>query len=130
MVDEGNPQIYITCGRGSLSNLRVVRHGIQVQQIGDSGMPLPPTGIWTLKEKFGDDVDKMMVVSFETSTIVLEIGSTIKELSETGIEKDTNTITAHLLIDDSIIQVYPKGIIHVKSDGTRNQWSASTGVVT
>jgi len=130
LVNEGNPQIYLTCGRGALSNLRVVRHGLQVKQMGDSNMPDSPTGIWTLKEKFGDDFDKMMVVSFEDKTLVLEIGDTIKQLSDTGIDNSTNTILAHLLQDDSMIQVFPKGIIHIKPEGKRNQWPSSSGVVT
>jgi splicing factor 3B subunit 3 len=129
LLDEGNPQIYLTCGRGPLTTLRIVRHGLQINQMADSPMPDAPTGIWTLKEKYGDDFDKLMIVSFPSSTLVLSIGAKIGEVTDSGFDNDTNTILAFLLQDDSAIQVFPSGIIHIKQDGKRNQWKSTTGTI-
>lgn len=130
LLDEGNPQIYLTCGRGALSTLRVVRHGLQVSEIATSPLPDAPTGIWTIKEKYGDDFDKLLVVSFSQSTVVLSIGSKIGEVSDSGFEANTNTIHANLLQDDSVIQIFPAGIIHITPEKKRNKWSCPSGEIT
>ena len=129
LLEEGNPQIYITSGRGALSTLRIVRHGLRVSEVATSPMPAQPTGIWTIKEKFWDDFHKLMIVSFTNETLILSIGSKVSEVHDSGFDNQTRTIHANLLQDDSWIQVSPNGIIHVKADGKRNQWKSSTGKV-
>lgn len=127
LLDEGNPQIYTACGRGVLSTLRIVRHGLQVTQIATSQMPDTISGIWTIKERFGDDFDKYMIVSFSESTFVLAIGSKISEAHDTGIDKSISTIHANLLQDDSIIQISNKGIMHINPEKKRSFWPSSKG---
>jgi splicing factor 3B subunit 3 len=50
ILNEGNPQIYAACGRGAISTLRIIRHGLSVLEIGNSPLPEPPTGVWTVKD--------------------------------------------------------------------------------
>lgn len=88
-----------------------------------------PTGIWTIKEKFGDDFHKLLIVSFFSQTLVLSIGSKITEVTDSGFDSKTKTIHANLLLDDSCIQVSHTGIIHIKADGKRNQWKSSAGKI-
>lgn len=127
LLNEGNPQIYTTCGRGVLSTLRIVRHGLQVSEIAKSAMPDTPTGIWTIKEKFGDDFDKYMIVSFAQVTLVLSIGSKVAEITDSGFDGHVSTIHASLLQDDSIIQVSNAGIIHISPEKKRSIWKSSKG---
>lgn len=129
LIQEGNPQIYLACGRAYQSTLRLIRHGLQVTEVADTSLPDTPTGVWTIKEKYGDDFDKLLLVSFEQNTLVLSIGSKIGEVHDSGFENKTNTILAGLLSDDSMIQVFPEGIIHIKADGKRNKWVAGDTVL-
>jgi splicing factor 3B subunit 3 len=92
-------------------------------------MPAQPTGIWTIKERFGDDFHKYMIVSFTNETLILSIGSKVSEVTDSGFDNQTRTIHANLLQDDSCVQVSPNGIIHIKADGKRNQWKSSTGKI-
>jgi splicing factor 3B subunit 3 len=129
LLDEGNPQIYTTCGRGVQSSLRIVRHGLQVAEMATSPMPDVPTGIWTIKERFGDDFDKYMIVSFEQATLVLSIGSKVSEITDSGFDNQVSTLHSHLLQDDSIIQITNAGIIHINSEKKRSMWQSSKGSI-
>lgn len=64
LVGEGNPQMYMACGRGAYSTLRILRHGLTVIEIGTSQIPGKPIGVMTLKERNSDPFDKYMLVSF------------------------------------------------------------------
>jgi splicing factor 3B subunit 3 len=96
----------------------------------ESAMPGEPTGIWTLKEKYEDDFDRLMVVSFEATTLILSIGAKIGEVTDSGLESDTKTLHVNLLQDDSIIQIFPEGIIQVRPDGKRSLWKQPSGIIT
>jgi splicing factor 3B subunit 3 len=64
LTGEGNPQMYIACGRGATSTLRVLRHGLAVVEMAVSAMPGKPLNVITLKERNTDPHDKYMIVSF------------------------------------------------------------------
>lgn len=73
LVNEGTPQIYSLCGRGSRSSLRVLRPGLTVTEIANSNLP-GALAIWTLKGNVNDNHHKYAVVAFQNSTKVLAIG--------------------------------------------------------
>jgi len=64
LTGEANPQIYLACGRGSQSTLRVLRHGLTILEMAVSGMPGKPLSVQTLRGRCSDKFDKYMVVSF------------------------------------------------------------------
>jgi splicing factor 3B subunit 3 len=43
------PQIFAACGRGARSTLRTLRHGLEVEELSVSDVPLVPNGLWTTK---------------------------------------------------------------------------------
>jgi splicing factor 3B subunit 3 len=43
------PQIFAACGRGARSTLRTLRHGLEVEELTRSDVPLVPNGLWTTK---------------------------------------------------------------------------------
>jgi len=51
-ANEQTPQIYTLCGRGPRSTLRVLRHGLAVQEMAVSELPGIPTAVWSVKKKF------------------------------------------------------------------------------
>jgi splicing factor 3B subunit 3 len=73
LVNEGTPQIYSLCGRGSRSTLRVLRPGLTITEIANSNLP-GAIALWTLKGNINDKYHKYAVVSFHNSTKVLAIG--------------------------------------------------------
>lgn len=73
LANEGSPQIYSLCGRGSRSTLRALRPGLTITEIANSNLP-GAVAIWTLKGNINDSFHKYAVVSFHNSTKVLAIG--------------------------------------------------------
>jgi len=67
---EGSPQILACCGRGARSSLRILRHGVKVQELAVSELPGFPSAVWTLKSRLDDGPDKYIVVSFTNATLV------------------------------------------------------------
>lgn len=76
-----------------------------------------------------------IVVSFVNATLVLGIGETVEEISDSGFLSTSPTLACGLIGDDSMIQVsarcvsrrfqvYPNGIRHIKSDKRVNEWRA------
>lgn len=50
-VASDTPQILAACGRGSRSTFRTLRHGLDVQELVNSGLPGTPNAVWTVKVK-------------------------------------------------------------------------------
>lgn len=118
------PQIYTACGRGSRSSLRVLRHGLDVIEAVSSDLPAPPIGIWTLKLRESDIFDSYIVLSFVNGTLILGIGESIEEVSNTGLSTSLSTITVQQIGTDSLLQVHHHGIKHITYDKKVNDWKA------
>jgi splicing factor 3B subunit 3 len=52
--EEENPQIYTLCGKGARSTLRMLRHGLEVNEIAVSELPGNPSSIWTVRGSEGN----------------------------------------------------------------------------
>lgn len=48
-IASDTPQILAACGRGPRSTFRTLRHGLDVQELVNSGLPGTPNAVWTLK---------------------------------------------------------------------------------
>ena len=73
LTGEGQPQIYLACGRGSQGTIRALRHGLSVLEMAVSPMPGQPLRVRTLKNSLSDELDSLMIVSFQDTTLVLQI---------------------------------------------------------
>jgi splicing factor 3B subunit 3 len=58
------------------------------------------------------------------ATLVLSIGETVEEVTDSGFLGTTPTLGCGLIGDDSLLQVYPSGIRHIRSDRRVNEWRA------
>ncbi|KAJ0975398.1 hypothetical protein J5N97_017363 [Dioscorea zingiberensis] len=56
------------------------------------------------------------------ATLVLSIGETVEEVSDSGFLDTTPSLAVSLLGDDSLMQVHPNGIRHIREDGRINEW--------
>lgn len=106
LTGEANAQIYLACGRGSQSTLRVLRHGLTVIELAVSPMPGKPLSVHTLKAKVNDHYDKYLAVSFASHTLVLLIGDDkLTEVHNSGLYGNERTVHAGVMEDNSIVQV-------------------------
>ncbi|XP_074585839.1 spliceosome-associated protein 130 A-like [Curcuma longa] len=122
LFEEETPQIFTLCGRGPRSTLRILRPGLAINEMAVSQLPGTPSAVWTVKKNANDEFDAYIVVSFVNATLVLSIGETIEEVSDSGFLDTTPSLSVSLLGDDSLMQVHPNGIRHIREDGRINEW--------
>lgn len=124
LANEDTPQMYMLCGRGPRSSLRVLRHGLEVSEMAVSELPGNPNAVWTVKKRSDDEFDAYIVVSFVNATLVLSIGDTVEEVTDSGFLGTTPTLSCSTLGDDALVQIYPDGIRHIRADKRVNEWKA------
>ncbi|KAF5742643.1 splicing factor family protein [Tripterygium wilfordii] len=122
LFEEETPQIFTLCGRGPRSSLRILRTGLAISEMAVSQLPGVPSAVWTVKKNVTDEFDAYIVVSFANATLVLSIGETVEEVSESGFLDTTPSLAVSLIGDDSLMQVHPNGIRHIREDGRINEW--------
>jgi splicing factor 3B subunit 3 len=49
LPNSDTPQIFAACGRGARSTLRMLRHGLDVEETVSSDLPGIPNAVWTVK---------------------------------------------------------------------------------
>jgi splicing factor 3B subunit 3 len=123
LTGEDAPQIYTVCGNGARSTFRMLKHGLEVNEIVASELPGIPSAVWTLKTSREEQYDAYIVLSFTNGTLVLSIGETVEEVSDSGFLTSVPTLAAQLLGDNGLLQVHPKGIRHIRN-GQVNEWPA------
>lgn len=122
LANEDTPQLFTLCGRGPRSSLRVLRHGLEVSEMAVSELPGNPNAVWTVKKNIDDEYDAYIIVSFVNATLVLSIGETVEEVTDSGFLGTTPTLSCSQLGDDALVQIYPDGIRHIRSDKRVNEW--------
>ncbi|KAG0308305.1 Splicing factor 3B subunit 3 [Dissophora globulifera] len=127
LTDEDTPQIYALCGRGSRSTMRILRHGLEVTEMAVSPLPANPTAVWTTRLTADDLYDQYIIVSFSNATLILSIGETVEEVTDTGFLATTPTIAVQQLGQDALLQIYPQGIRHIRSNKQVTEWRAPGG---
>lgn len=124
VLEEDAPQIYSVCGAGARSSFKTLKHGLSVSEIVESELPDKPEAVWTTKLKRDDEYDAYIVLSFRSGTLVLSIGETVEEVTDTGFLSTAPTLAVQQLGDDALLQVHPKGIRHIRADKRVNEWPA------
>ncbi|KAM5475209.1 pre-mRNA-splicing factor rse1 [Microsporum audouinii] len=124
LTEEDAPQLYTLCGTGARSSFRTLKHGLEVSEIVESELPSVPSAVWTTKLTRNDQYDAYIVLSFSNGTLVLSIGETVEEVTDTGFLSSAPTLAVQQLGEDSLIQVHPKGIRHIHADQRVNEWPA------
>lgn len=125
LTNEDAPQIYSLCGNGARSTFRTLKHGLEVNEIVASELPGVPSAVWTTKLNRTDQFDAYIVLSFSNGTLVLSIGETVEEVTDTGFLSTVPTLAVQQLGEDGLLQVHPKGIRHI-INGRVNEWEAPT----
>lgn len=63
-------------------------------------------------------------MSFVNATLVLSIGETVEEVTDSGFLGTTPTLSCYTLGEDALVQIYPDGIRHIRADKRVNEWKA------
>ncbi|KAF9512528.1 hypothetical protein BS47DRAFT_1345296 [Hydnum rufescens UP504] len=121
------PQIFTACGRGPRSTFRMLRHGLEAEESVSSDLPGIPNAVWTTKLREDDTYDSYIILSFVNGTLVLSIGETIEEVSDTGFLSSAPTLAVQQIGNDALLQVHPHGIRHVLADRRVNEWKVPPG---
>lgn len=69
VANEDTPQLYMACGRGPRSSLRVLRHGLEVSEMAVSELPGNPNAVWTVKKR----VDGQSLLCSILSPVVIDL---------------------------------------------------------
>jgi splicing factor 3B subunit 3 len=125
-VSGGACQIFAVGGRGpNNAYLRALRYGVGVTEMALTDLPGKPSGVWTIPGE-SDEVSQYIVLSFTDATLVLSIGETVSEVSDSGFVGTVRTIFARRMFDQSLIQIHPKGVRQIKS-GAAFEWRPREG---
>ncbi|KAF5094205.1 hypothetical protein DV451_005068 [Geotrichum candidum] len=121
------PQIYAVSGQSSRSTFRSIHYGLAVNEIVSAELPAVPLAVWTTKVKEDDEFDKYIVLSFSNETLVMSIGESIEEITDSGFQSSVSTIAVQQLGRDSLLQIHRGGLRHILSSGTVNEWEPPEG---
>ena len=132
LLGEETPQLYALCGAGSRSTLKTLKRGVALTEMAVSPLPGNPNGLFTVKASRSSGAGAntvnaltnvaFIVVSFTDATLVLRVGETVEEVSDSGFLGDVPTLSASRLGDDALLQIHPGGLRHVRADGRVNEW--------
>ena len=116
------PVVYALCGKSNRSTLRFLRHGLPLNEIALSDLPALPTAVFTLRTDHTVSYHQYIVVSFSALTIVLSVGDTVSDVSDTGLLDNVQSLYVSALSDGSLLQVHSGGLRHVRADKRVNEW--------
>jgi splicing factor 3B subunit 3 len=82
--------------------------------------------IWTKNSSIFilDEFDSYIIVSFLNATLVLSIGETVEEVTDSGFLGTMPTLCCSQIGENALIQIYPEGIRHIRGDKRVNEWRA------
>ncbi|KFY96600.1 hypothetical protein V500_02391 [Pseudogymnoascus sp. VKM F-4518 (FW-2643)] len=123
LIGEDAPQIYSVCGSGARSSFRMLKHGLEVNEVVASELPETPLAVWTTKLTREDEYDAYIVLTFTHDTMVLSIGETVEQVHDSGFLTSVATLAVQQIGDDGLVQVHPRGIRHIRN-GVVNEWKA------
>lgn len=121
------PQYYTACGRGARSTLRMMRHGLEAQEVAAQELSFRPNGIWSTKAKHEDTFDSYVVLSAPNATLTFSVGESIETVDNTGIRPDVRTLGIQLLADNTLVQVHPRGLELIHPDGRKTPTPVKRG---
>ena len=70
-----------------------------------SELPGNPVSVWTARTNVLAEFDAYIIVSFINATLVLSIGETVEEVTDSGFLGTTPTINCCQLGEDTLVQV-------------------------
>ena len=69
LPNSDTPQIFAACGRGTRSALRILRHGLEVEETVSSELPGIPNAVWTTKVKEDGENSPLIIAGWRADML-------------------------------------------------------------
>ena len=124
--DNDIQKVFSACGTGARSSFRAMQHGLHVEHYAASPLPAIPNAVWTTKLNHADEHDSYLVLGFNDTTLILSIGESIEEVSESESRfmPRVPTLAVQLLASSSLVQIHHRGIRLIRRHGSTDDWEA------
>ncbi len=129
LEDGGVPQLFTASGQKNKASLIITENGLRVNEVVSTDLPGLPLTVWTTKLSITDEFDKYIVLSFSNGTLVLSIGESVEEVTDSGLLTSVSTVAIHLLGDNNLVQIHQSGIRHISAEKTITEWNVPRGKV-
>ncbi|KAF9771794.1 Pre-mRNA-splicing factor rse1 [Fusarium sp. DS 682] len=115
------PQIYSVSGNGARSCFRMLKHGLEVNEVAASELPGTVSGVWSTRLARHDKYDACIVLTSTNNTLVMSVGDEVEPVSDSGFLTSVTTLAIQQIADDGLVQIHPEGIRHLRG-GEVNEW--------
>lgn len=137
LYDSGNvsdlPVVFSLCGTGPRSSMRILNHQLQFSEIVTQELPAKVERIFATKLHRDDIYDKLIVLSFYDSTLVLSVGEDVEEAENSGFDTEFETLEVAQIGTDSIVQIHSNGFQQITYNGDDEpestvKWKPAVGI--
>nr|POE72950.1 pre-mrna-splicing factor rse1 [Quercus suber] len=125
LTGEDAPQIYAIQGIDEQSCFKTIRHGLEINPIVNNPIgPKPYDGLFSLKAHVADALHTYLILSSSWGeiTMVLRIADEVETVEDTGFLLSRCTVFAQLMGEDTLVQVHPRAVRQMKSNGQIVDW--------
>lgn len=123
LTGEGAPQICSISGHGARSHFRMLKHGLEINEVATSELPGTVSGVWTTRLTKHDRYDAYIILTSSDNTLVMSVGDEVEQVSDSGFLTSVTTLAIQQIADDGLVQIHPRGIRHLRG-GEINEWPA------
>ncbi|KAF4946522.1 hypothetical protein FGADI_11160 [Fusarium gaditjirri] len=121
LTGDGSPQIYLVSGSGARSHFRMLKHGIDINEVATTELPGTVSGVWTVRLTRNDKYDAYIILTSSDNTVVMSVGDEIEQVSDSGFLTSVTTLAIQQITDDGLVQIHPRGIRHLRG-GEITEW--------
>ncbi|KAI1031977.1 hypothetical protein LB504_000129 [Fusarium proliferatum] len=121
LTGDGAPQIYSVSGNGARSHFRILKHGLEINEVAKSELPGKVSGVWTTRLKRHDKYDTYIVLTSSDNTLVMSVGDEAEQVNDSGFLTSVTTLAVQQIADDGLVQIHLRGIRHLRG-GEINEW--------
>ncbi|CVK84263.1 related to splicing factor 3B subunit 3 (spliceosomal protein sap130) [Fusarium proliferatum] len=122
LTGDGAPQIYSLSGNWARSHFRIVKHGLEINEVAKSELPGTVSGVWTTRLKRHDKYDAYIILTSSNNTLVMSVGDEAEQLNDSGFLTSVTTLAIQQIADDGLVQIHSRGIRHLRG-GDISEWS-------
>lgn len=112
----------------SIKGLSTLVHGIDVEVLVSSPIPIQPISVESTKLTRDSVNDEYLVISSTSETLILSIGEVVEEVTDSNFVFNQSTIKVQQVGSRGILQVYSNGIRHIVDKKIVKDWYPPAGI--
>ncbi|KAH7263756.1 CPSF A subunit region-domain-containing protein [Fusarium tricinctum] len=102
LTGEDAPQIYSISGNGARSHFRMLKHGLEINEVATSELPGTVSGVWTTRLTKHDRYDTYIILTSSDNTLVMSVGDEVEQVSDSGFLTSVTTLAIQQIADDGL----------------------------